>query len=281
VVITIIAILIALLIPAVQKVRATATRAQCMNNLYQLGQALHNHHDVYGFFPASSGDFDSWLNILLPFIEQSPLVQLGRNPDPGVRAEAWSTIVPLFLCPADPRENAGGLFIPSDKYAADPSAKYPYALGSYQGVMGNSSLDDYWNGVFGGGTVSIRQITDGLSNTLFAGERPPSPDNYWGWWTSTWLHTTLWAIMESPSNFGGPTDSNGDGTGTPCPDRAYFSPGDLFDYCHVNHFWSWHDAGGNWLLGDGSVRFIAYSGGMTIIPAMATIDGGEAVPFFD
>jgi prepilin-type processing-associated H-X9-DG protein len=72
-------------------------------------------------------------------------------------------------------------------------------------------------------------------------------------------------------------DSNADGTGQPCPDRSYFSPGDLASDCHANHFWSFHSGGGNWLLCDGSVKFMDYSAGKTVIPAMASISGGEVI----
>jgi prepilin-type N-terminal cleavage/methylation domain-containing protein len=276
VVIAIIAILIALLVPAVQKVRAAAARVQCVNNLKQIGQALHNHHDVYGYFPSSSGDFDSWLYIILPFLEQDALYKQGRASDAAVRATTWSTVVPTFVCPAD---NAGGLFVPSAKYP-DPIAQNSFALTSYLGVMGQSSIMD-WDGVFGGSEVKIGQITDGLSNTLMAGERPPSADSFWGWWTADICNTSLWAIVEQPASSGGTGDTNGDGSGAPCPDRSYFSPGDPADYCSVNHFWSFHSGGGHWLLCDGSVRFMAYSAGITVIPPMASINGGEVIPTMD
>src|SRR5262245_17808614 len=127
VVIAIIAILIALLVPAVQRVRASAARLQCVSNLRQIGQALHNHHDVYGVFPLSSGDYDSWMYIILPFIEQDALYKQGRSTDAAVRATTWSTIIPLYVCPGDRRENAGGLFVPSAKYQ-DPIAQHSFAL---------------------------------------------------------------------------------------------------------------------------------------------------------
>src|SRR5262249_3095313 len=140
----------------------------------------------------------------------------------------------------------------------------------------NSALD--WGGVFGGLVgINKEQITDGLSNTLMAGERPPSLDNDWGWWSSTAVDNALWAIGQIPRP-GLANDSTGYGGGSPCPTRSYFSPGNLRTYCHVNHFWSFHDGGGYWLLCDASVHFKTYDAGTTIIPWMATIAGGEPVP---
>jgi prepilin-type processing-associated H-X9-DG protein len=156
---------------------------------------------------------------------------------------------------------------------------------SYLGVLGKSPPEpgQHGDGVFGGIVsrferyvpVKMANITDGLGATLMAGERPPTPDKYWGRWWLEIYHSSQWTIGE----VGEPAkDSHNDGTGTPCPAAAYFSPGDNADYCHVNHFWSFHEGGANWLLCDGSVRFLAYSAAETVVPAMATISGGEEVP---
>jgi prepilin-type processing-associated H-X9-DG protein len=107
------------------------------------------------------------------------------------------------------------------------------------------------------------------------GERPPSPDSGTGWWAYPDLYeNTLWAI-------GVPSLITDNSEGPPCPAKSYFSPGDLTDNCHTNHFWSFHTGGGNWLLCDGSVRFMNYSAGTTVIPPMATINGGEDIPTVD
>src|SRR5256714_7628567 len=107
VVIAIIGILIALLVPAVQKVRAAASRATCQNNLHQLGIALHHHHDTYGFFPAGRDPWPKPFSAqahLLPFVEQDSLKKLVDFSQPtstGVNLTAATTPVKLFYCPAD------------------------------------------------------------------------------------------------------------------------------------------------------------------------------------
>src|SRR4029077_7074992 len=113
VVIAIIAILIGLLLPAVQKIREAANRMKCSNNLKQMGLALHNHHDTYGYFPPgkTSNNYApvasgySGFCFLLPFLEQDNLYRQINftlpEKDPsnnGPRA----TQVKVFLCPSDP-----------------------------------------------------------------------------------------------------------------------------------------------------------------------------------
>jgi prepilin-type processing-associated H-X9-DG protein len=271
----IVATLIALLVPAVHKFRAAGERGECANHLKQIGVALHDYHDVYRHFPLSfTYGNGGWLYQLLPFIEQEALYQRGQSSDYSVFWSVPATTVPLYLCPAD-------------AHAATPweskKAEYSYALTSYLGVLGSSpTVGLSGDGVFGGNfdkyvgfhPVRLTDITDGISTTLMVGERPPSLNGYWGWWWGDIYETSLWAVADRYPV----TDQNDDGTGDPCPARSYFSPGDLADDCHVNHFWSFHAGGGNWLMCDGSVHFMTYSAGTTIIPVMATRDGGEEIP---
>jgi prepilin-type processing-associated H-X9-DG protein len=127
VVIAIIGVLIALLLPAVQSAREAARRAQCTNNLKQIGIGLHNYHDTYGSFPlggvsTSRSDWAresclTWRALLLPQMEQGTLynaINLGINPrgganayDPGAGFTMWMTVPATFLCPSD-GENGGG-----------------------------------------------------------------------------------------------------------------------------------------------------------------------------
>lgn len=135
VVIAIIAILIALLLPAVQQAREAARRSQCKNNLKQLGLAMHNYHDTFGFFPHNHGRANqvpnvatefkefSWLSLALPYLDQAPLYnQINWNPTGGnqnhnalgVNAQLRQTVIPVFLCPSNdmpsirPNQTNGG-----------------------------------------------------------------------------------------------------------------------------------------------------------------------------
>jgi prepilin-type N-terminal cleavage/methylation domain-containing protein/prepilin-type processing-associated H-X9-DG protein len=290
-VIAIIAILIALLVPAVQKVRAAAASAHCLNNLKQIGLAAHGYYDVHRRFPTIGGPPTpaewnrhdrGWMYEILDYLEEGAIAKEGPGDNPRVTA----AVVPAFICTADPRDNAGGTWDPN---AEHPRVTQSFALTSYLAVLGKNNLfpntapsppDDYTNGFLAWDFGRRKEdITDGLSYTLLAGERPPSADQFWGWWASYDFDNSLWAITVSPRYVY--QDTNGDGSGTPCHGLYPFSQGDLNNYCDVNHFWSFHEGGGNWLLCDGSVRFLSYTAGTTIIPDMATIAGLEVIPPLD
>lgn len=146
VVIAIIGILVALLLPAVQAAREAARRAQCINNLRQIGLAYHQHHDVYGHFPSGGwgcywiGDPDrgtgrsqpgGWICQILPFVEQESIYRMGSDGQPDVitaqqraeTAKATQIPVPLFNCPTRraPRlyPLPGAAFVVQQAYNAD------------------------------------------------------------------------------------------------------------------------------------------------------------------
>ncbi|MBA4189767.1 MAG: prepilin-type cleavage/methylation domain-containing protein [Planctomycetaceae bacterium] len=189
VVIAIIAILIGLLLPAVQKVREAAARAKCSNNLKQLGIALHAYHDVYSTLPWREGRYItgygnrmSGLIELLPYMEQGPLytrVQTGASTTTGVTANpsypwdggfaAWTQGVPMFLCPSDIADATSGI------------RHTNYMLCGGDSIDKHTTNTNAVRGMFGFSTAIVNNappkglrfadVTDGLSNTIAMGER--------------------------------------------------------------------------------------------------------------
>src|SRR4051812_30286108 len=173
VVIAIIAVLVGLLLPAVQKVRAAAARASCSNNLKQVGLALHNHHDALGGFPAGRGAplpvvFSAHAR-LLPFIEQEGLKNLidftaapttfsvagGPTYDGTRNYPAATTVVRTFLSPAGVGGQAPGVPYGATSYAANAGSG-TLALGSLTGADGVFFL---------GSAVQFHDLADGASQT--------------------------------------------------------------------------------------------------------------------
>src|ERR1019366_7757997 len=183
VVIAIIAILIALLVPAVQKVRDSAARLQCSNNLKQIGLALHNYYDHAKAFPpayqtnvaADNSDLGpgwGWGAFLLDDLEEGSVKQRIRFDlqisDP-LNAAVRVTVLPVYVCPSEIQK---GTFSVVDVTGAPIC---DVARGSYtamNGVLGVSSDAFDNNGAFlRNRTMHVADIIDGMSNTLFIGER--------------------------------------------------------------------------------------------------------------
>ncbi|MDW8241692.1 MAG: DUF1559 domain-containing protein [Thermogemmata sp.] len=204
VVIAIIAILIGLLLPAVQKVREAAARLSSQNNLKQLGLAMHNHHDALQVLPAAEGPVNGGVNLgfsahaqILPYIEQENLqrlidltqpLYLGSGPSRilnPVHAAAAGTVVKLFLCPGDGQEP---LF---RNYFQATLAGTNYVINVGTGVGSYVTHSFPTDGVFWRGSrTRLTDITDGTSNTLLisqtilgagvdvTGPRPAGPARY-------------------------------------------------------------------------------------------------------
>jgi prepilin-type N-terminal cleavage/methylation domain-containing protein/prepilin-type processing-associated H-X9-DG protein len=200
VVIAIIAVLIGLLLPAVQKVREAASRAKCENNLKQLGIALQSHHDAKGYFPpgcstdtvpfgTGGGWGSSWMVFLLPYIEQQNLYALWVfNGNSGYTnatnmAAANGITIPTFVCPsrtapafATSTRGGASLGIQQSCYVGINGAVNGLIPGYTEtrvqgGGTGSSGISSAGGILIPNGQIRIQQITDGTSNTMIVGEQ--------------------------------------------------------------------------------------------------------------
>jgi prepilin-type processing-associated H-X9-DG protein len=279
VVIAIIAALLGLLLPAVQKARMAAARISCTNNLKQIGLALHQYHDTMGSLPpgitpALQGErfpHMGWLTRILPFVEQQPLWKVTVTayevaPAYPYRLPHLGIMMPikLFSCPADTRAE--------DVHPTHNNLRV--ALTDYLGNLGTNYKVD--NGVlFWGSHLTLLDITDGTSNTLLVGERPPSPDFWYGWWYAaagqegSGSGDTVLGVRELHS----PRDQY---TANCPPGPYHFVFGNVNNMCDTFHYWSLHSGGANFLFADGSVEFLSYAAD-SVLPALSTRSGGEVV----
>jgi prepilin-type N-terminal cleavage/methylation domain-containing protein/prepilin-type processing-associated H-X9-DG protein len=287
VVIAIIAILIGLLLPAVQKIREAAARMQCSNNLHQIGLGLHNYHSSYGKFPAGADinpatqcgadcRGNSMWAVLLPYIEQDNIAKqynyaVGWNSPPNTTLGLGNLAIVVYTCPSD------------GKWAQYPNRR------NYYGVVGGKTLsshgwrgDVYFDGIF---TINmakaLTQISDGTSNTLAVGESN---------------HPSKWGL--------GPGYGNKDVGGIPgwLYGSACLQPGcqltaqsygrDLRDTKYpINSsilpmsddsdndapFGSSHSGGANFLFADGHVTFLNQSIPMDVYRSLSSYAGGEVL----
>jgi prepilin-type N-terminal cleavage/methylation domain-containing protein/prepilin-type processing-associated H-X9-DG protein len=293
VVLAIIAILMGLILPAVQKVREAAARAQCKNNLKQIGLAFHNYHSAQGCFPpgftsrAASLDGPSlgpgwgWGTFLLPYLEQDNLyrqIDLTRDIADPVNAQARVTSLRLFLCPSD---SPSGLTATVRDGSGNPICDV--AFGNYVGVAGVYEVSSYpdtskgWPGVLlRNSKVRVTDISDGSSNTVFVGERA------WTWQgkvrspMTTWTGAVTHAVIPQTLNPALGVEAEGvlvlTNSGTVAEGRV---PNNNLD--HVEDPNSNHSQGVNFLLGDGSVRSISNSISPAVWVGLATRCGGEIV----
>jgi prepilin-type N-terminal cleavage/methylation domain-containing protein/prepilin-type processing-associated H-X9-DG protein len=280
VVIAILSILVGLLMSAVQKVRAAAARIQCQNTAKQLGLALHQYHDTRHTLPPGQRSWGNpdrmpssgWCVSVLPYLQQSALagqaeVAYRTNPAPFSPPHPnLSTVVPAFLCPTDPRV-----------FTAQVSRRTNnlVAFTSYLGVAGLDAVSTRDGVLYQNSATRFIDVTDGTSNTLLLGERPPSADFQFGWWYAGagQLFTGSADLVlgaREPNRL--PITS-----GSVCgPGRYSFTAATGFDDpCGMFHFWSPHTGGANFVFVDGSVRILSYAAD-PLMPALASRAGGEA-----
>lgn len=282
VVIAIIGVLAALILAGVQKVRESASRAACQNHIKQIALGMQHLADQRGtlprgiYDPLGSSPFPAsgWQIPLLPFVEQTALHDEAMREfrrdrefsNNGIQHAGLSRFVKIFACPSDGRIG-GPVFC--TRYGFD------VATTSYLGNCGlRCSKPD--GVLFIDSQVAFREITDGLSNTILVGERPPSPDFRFGWWyagigqASTGSAEMILGARERHL-----------GADYSCGGKVYeYTPGSFRNACDSFHFWSPH-AGGAWFgFCDGSVRFLKYSAN-PIMPDLASRAGGEAVAVVD
>jgi prepilin-type processing-associated H-X9-DG protein len=307
VVIAIIAILIALLVPAVQKVREAAARTQCQNNLKQIGLAIHGFHDTFKKFPVGEHDDDNrsfcWRTWILPFIEQQALyTQMqaagqwvppnngggsnGGNVDtfPGSEiSSAGATIqtlaktpLSIYTCPSDTLPGFDNDGYAKANYCANLGT-VDLMTGAFNGCAQSGQRPPVQTGVFHWSnendntwTTRMASIIDGTSNTFFVGEVSETAN----------IHSGASGSGAFPIWAGG----NDDGA---C--NGVENAGAVFRFADTNYFLnrktgvesnmsfgSRHSGGANFLLGDGSVRFVPDTINMVVYRACATRMGGEA-----
>jgi type II secretory pathway pseudopilin PulG len=329
VVIAIIAILIGLLLPAVQKTRDAAARMSCSNNLKQIGLALHNHHDAKNSFPPGGMQtgrngtpcYTNWAIEILPFMEQENLYrqynQLALN-ETAANNLVGQQRVKTYECPAD------SLVGKLERPQTGPGNGRDWMHGSYRAVSGRSGaigrafwdtfedqfwppnwrMDQSWRGALHGtsaayngvpaqnatgtngsplsqmgGPERFASILDGTSNTLLVGEYSTRPDvvpNSSQWdddGTQATRRATFWAYTYASYNQGSITTEsrilNNDYV------KCVMTPGQGQSNPCKRSFGSFHTSGTQFVMCDGSVRFVPYSVDINRLAAMATIAGGE------
>ncbi len=285
VVIAIIAILIGLLLPAVQKVREAAARTKCENNLKQIGLALHNFESANRFFPPggvsaaipqlgiTAARQHGWAVFLLPYLEQNALYNqysFASHFYEPVNQAVRETQLKVMQCPSTPNSN---------RY--DDYTRSGYALHMACGDYGpNNAIS---SALATAGLISARKsyagalavnfllthgdIPDGTSNTIFIAENAARPFYY-----------RLSALQSGRVSGGGWADRDSEYITHGFTADGVSSPGPCHTNCtNDNEIYSFHTAGAHVLLGDGSVRFLRASTNIEVVASLLT-RMGEDVP---
>jgi prepilin-type N-terminal cleavage/methylation domain-containing protein/prepilin-type processing-associated H-X9-DG protein len=316
VVIAIIAVLIALLLPAVQAAREAARRTSCINNLKQIGIALHNYHDAVGTFPpgyvsavdpnvtdacnqdvvkkngVDLGPGWAWGSMILPQMEQQPLfnsINFSLSVAYPDNNTCSTTLVNSYLCPSD----SGPSVVPVLADPSDPASTVDsVARGNYVGMFGlgeicaasgaQSKPNIGSNGIAAGifyrnSRTDVAAITDGTSQTIAIGERSHNLSYV------TWTARSINGWLGKTSFIEGGTDQF-----NASPEECWtqvLGPAGLEDgprtpndpQAHVEDYWSRHPGGVNFLFADGSVKSLNSGINPLVFRALATRASGAVI----
>jgi len=282
VVIAIIAVLVGLLVPAVQKVREAANKMACTNNLKQVGLALHHYHGTHGYFPPGYVDNQAdpvdpldmgpgwgWAALILPYMEQETTykqINLSQAILSPTNQPVANSVFKSYLCPSDTNLQP---FTPKD-------ASAPIGPSNYVGLYGGPEIQEdpgQGDGVFfRNSRIGISAILDGSSNTLCIGERSSNLLK------CTWTGLVLGAKSVSPlepdeEEAAHPLFLGHTGIYNPAAGEIPHTPNGPNP--HPDDFWSRHSGGVNFLLCDGSVRMINNSIKPAFWVALGTRAGGD------
>jgi prepilin-type N-terminal cleavage/methylation domain-containing protein/prepilin-type processing-associated H-X9-DG protein len=296
VVIAIIAVLIGLLLPAVQKVRESAASAQCRNNLHQLAVALHAYHDTQRTFPVGQWnqfysdpdpwDRACWIHFILPNLEQQALwngFDTYKAGYPGVlKAPSKSTLVKPLICPSDPNspktQTHDTNAIPADGNAQEVQGLHTnYVACAGSTVYGGTGLN--LNGIFYvQSKTRITDVKDGVSNTLLLSEICVSPDvtanDLRGRYNNSWEGNNWFSTFNPPNTSVSDCQAY---QGQSIPHAPLTNAGSGGGAASINALYarSYHSNGVNAALADGSARFIGSDVNATVYHDLGSRAGGE------